>query len=158
MANKGTRVRIAWLLRLCVQIATLQSASSNYYTYSPKFQDFSFPKSLEVPKNPNNDQRLAKCFQGSLNLLVIKNSCILFSSIQIDGKYLSFNHRVFHQVFWSLLGTSTRLGKLSCLLTSMHFQGWWMIESKAMNKKLKREIREFGKRREKETKKQKAFR
>ena len=33
-----------------------------------------------------------------------------------------------------------------------------MIESKAMNKKLKREIREFGKQREKETKKQETFR
>ena len=33
-----------------------------------------------------------------------------------------------------------------------------MTESKATNKKLKREIREFGKRREKETKKQETFR
>ena len=33
-----------------------------------------------------------------------------------------------------------------------------MTESKATNKKLKREIREFGKRREKETKKQERFR
>ena len=112
MVNRGTWIRIAYLLRLRVQIATLQLASSNYYTYSPKFQDFSFPKSLKFPKNPNNDQRLAKYFQGWLNLLVIMNSCILFSSIQIDGRYLSFNHRVFHQVFWFLLGTSTRFGKL----------------------------------------------
>ena len=33
-----------------------------------------------------------------------------------------------------------------------------MTESKATNKKLKREIREFGKRREKDTKKQETFR
>ena len=33
-----------------------------------------------------------------------------------------------------------------------------MTESKATNKKLKREIREFGKQREKETKKQGTFR
>ena len=33
-----------------------------------------------------------------------------------------------------------------------------MIESKTTNKKLKREITEFGKRREKETKKKKTFR
>ena len=33
-----------------------------------------------------------------------------------------------------------------------------MIESKATNMKLKREIREFGKRGEKETKKQETFR
>ena len=33
-----------------------------------------------------------------------------------------------------------------------------MTESKATNKKPKREIREFGKRREKETKKQETFR
>ena len=33
-----------------------------------------------------------------------------------------------------------------------------MTESKATNKRLKREIREFGKRREKETKKQETFR
>ena len=33
-----------------------------------------------------------------------------------------------------------------------------MIELKATNKKLKREIRKFGKRREKETKKQETFR
>jgi len=32
IVNRGTRIRIAWLLRLHIQIATLQSTSSNYYT------------------------------------------------------------------------------------------------------------------------------
>ena len=32
IVNRGTRIRIAWLLCLHVQIATLQSALSNYYT------------------------------------------------------------------------------------------------------------------------------
>ena len=92
-------------------------ASSNYYTVETSktsaFQSLwefqTMTKDLwNVNSKSTNLNHTFSRFIESFS----KNSCILFSLIQIDGKYLSFNHRVFHQVFWSLLETSTRLGKL----------------------------------------------
>ena len=89
------------------------SASSNYYTVqtfkTSAFQSFwefqTMTKDLwNVKSKSTNLNHTFSRFIESFS----KNSYILFSLIQIDGRYLSFNH----YVFWSLLGTSTRLGKL----------------------------------------------
>ena len=93
------------------------SASSNYYTVQT-FKTSAF-QSLWEFQTMTKDLWNVKSKSTKLNHTFSrfiesfsKNSYILFSLIQIDGRYLSFNHRMFHQVFWSLLGTFTRLGML----------------------------------------------
>ena len=82
--------------------------------YTPNFQDFSFQSLWEFQTmtkdlwNANNKSTNLNHMFSRFIESFSKNSCILFSLIQIDGRYLAFNHCV----FWSLLGTSTRLGKL----------------------------------------------
>ena len=95
-------------------------ASSNYYTIQTSktsaFQSLwefqTVTKDLwNVNSKSTNLNHTFSRFIESFS----KNSRILCSLMQIDGRYLWFNHRVFHQVFWSLLGTSTRLGKFIVL-------------------------------------------
>lgn len=119
-------LRIAWLQPLRVQIATLQSLSSNYYTCNQNSKTSAFQSLWESQTIMTEDLCNVKSKSTNLNHTFSrfiesfsKNSPILFSPIQIDGRYLSFNQLVL--ISPSLWVFAQNFHK-SCLLTSVRFQ------------------------------------
>ena len=113
-----------WLLHLRVQIATLQLASSNYYTVQNskttafhslwEFQAMTKDLWNVYSKSTNLNHTFSRVIES-----FSKNSRLSFSSLLVFA-------RSFHKT-WEVI---------VLFINGVCFLGWWIIEPNAMNKKL----------------------